>query len=191
MENSTAASTDEALITALNGGEIAAFGVLYQRHRDWIMRTAHSITGDHDAAGTVLQETFLYFADKFPGFSLTCRLRTFLYPVVKNLSLMELRKTARLERLHERVSDAVAPDELAVMPGSPTELDRLLAGLSPDHREVVLLRFVEEFDLREIAQALAVPEGTVKSRLHHALRHLRESPNTRRYFDAGTRPAGD
>jgi RNA polymerase sigma-70 factor (ECF subfamily) len=45
------------------------------------------------------------------------------------------------------------------------------------------MRFLDEMTLREIAEALAIPVGTVKSRLHHALATLRDDPNTRRYFE--------
>ena len=54
-------------------------------------------------------------------------------------------------------------------------LDRGLAGLSDDQRAVVLMRVRGEMSLAEIATALQVPEGTVKSRLHHAVRRLRAS----------------
>ncbi len=52
-------------------------------------------------------------------------------------------------------------------------------------REVVLMRFVDDLSLQEIAAALAIPTGTVKSRLHNALATLRDDPRTRRYFEAG------
>ena len=59
----------------------------------------------------------------------------------------------------------------------------LLAGLSDDHREILLLRFVDGFTLDEIATALQIPIGTAKSRLHHAIAQLREDPRARKYFE--------
>lgn len=174
--------TDQELIAALNAGDTMAFEMIYLRHREWVVNLALRITGDHDSAFTVLQETFRYLADKFPGFVLTCQLRTFFYPVVKNLSLMQIRRTDRIQRIEEKL----APDENAEWPrnaGSPThDLEELLGCLSLDHREVVLLRYVDELEVGEIARMLGIPAGTVKSRLHHALRLLRNSPATRRYF---------
>jgi RNA polymerase sigma-70 factor (ECF subfamily) len=64
------------------------------------------------------------------------------------------------------------------------ELAAALAGLSPPQREVVLMRFVDDLELAEIAAALDVPLGTVKSRLHHALARLRDDPGTRDAFGA-------
>src|SRR5690606_11144283 len=69
--------TDHELVAALNDGEAAAFDCLYHRHRDWAAALAHRFTRDRDTALDVLQETFLYLARKFPGFTLTCQLRSF------------------------------------------------------------------------------------------------------------------
>jgi RNA polymerase sigma-70 factor (ECF subfamily) len=59
-----------------------------------------------------------------------------------------------------------------------------LASLVDTQREVVLMRFVDAMSLAEIAEALEIPLGTVKSRLHKALASLRQDPRTRQYFEA-------
>ncbi len=106
---------------------------------------------------------------------------TFLYPVVKHLALAAKRKTMRL------VADDVAihsmPDESQEDPGdSRPELSAVLAALPDTHREVLLMRFVDGLSLVEIATALAIPVGTVKSRLHNALNTLKVDPRTHEYF---------
>jgi RNA polymerase sigma-70 factor (ECF subfamily) len=63
-----------------------------------------------------------------------------------------------------------------------SELTAVLAGLNEAQREIVLMRFVDGMSLKEIADALDVPLGTVKSRLHHALQTLRNDRRTRDYF---------
>ena len=178
--------SDHALVAALNAGDDGAFDALYFRHRDWVTALAFRFTGDHALALDVLQETFLYFARKFPGFTLTSQLRTFLYPAVRNLALTARRKAERLQ------SDGTELDALESPAPAPVEdaqaaRDRLaaaLAGLSDEHREVLLLRFVEGLSLGEIADAMGIPLGTVKSRLHHALNLLRRNERTRAFFDA-------
>src|SRR6185295_13922303 len=87
--------SDLELVAALNAGDTGAFDTLYHRHRDWVVNLAFRFTGDRDLALDVLQETFLYFVKKFPGFQLTANLRTFFYPAVRNLSLTARRKTER------------------------------------------------------------------------------------------------
>src|SRR5205823_433479 len=88
--------TDAALVDALNRGDASAFDALYYRHRDWVVRLARRFTGSDDEALDVLQETFAYLFRKFPGFMLTAKMTTFLYPVVRNLSIAARRKRTRL-----------------------------------------------------------------------------------------------
>src|SRR5579859_1936900 len=87
--------TDLELIAAINCGDTSAFEALYLRYRDWVTVLAYRFTEDNDLALDVLQETFLYFLKKFPGFVLTAQMKTFLYPVVKNLSIAARRKAQR------------------------------------------------------------------------------------------------
>src|SRR3954469_9659369 len=88
--------SDAELVRALNAGEASAFDALYFRYRDWVVRLARRFTGNDDDALDVLQETFSYVFRKFPGFVLTASMTTFLYPVVKNLSIAARRKRTRM-----------------------------------------------------------------------------------------------
>ena len=78
---------------------------------------------------------------------------------------------------------------MAYQPAEPAavialgELMTVLAGLSEEQREVLLLRFADGLSLAEIAEAMKIPLGTVKSRLHNALGSLRNDPRTRNFFD--------
>jgi RNA polymerase sigma-70 factor (ECF subfamily) len=108
-------------------------------------------------------------------------MKTFLYPAVKNLSILARRKRARHAGDETASSEMVAKAERAS--ASREELATVLASLDDAHREVLLMRFVDDMTLREIADTLAIPLGTVKSRLHHALATLRDDPRTREYFE--------
>ena len=173
--------TDEQLVKAANDGDASAFEALYYRHRDWVVSHAWRLTHHHEDALDVLQETFAYFFGKFPGFRLSAQLRTFLYPAVRNFSIARLRKR-RPDRELDRAEPelpSVPPDEGAV---TRLDIDTLLTSLNEGDREVVSLRFLDGLSLKEIAQALEIPLGTVKSRLHNALRALRDDPRTREHF---------
>ncbi len=175
--------SDTQLIAALNAGEAEAFEVLYFRHRDWVVNLAHRFTGSEDLALDVMQETFLYFVRKFPGFRLTANLKTFLYPAVKNLAIAARRKAARVQSTEveqQVIEQTPAPESLAI---ANTDLAVALANLSPEHREVLMLRFVDDLPLAEIAEAAEVPLGTVKSRLHNALESLRQDKRAREFFE--------
>ncbi|MDB5171933.1 MAG: sigW 5 [Phycisphaerales bacterium] len=171
--------SDEQLVAALNAGDSSAFDALYYRHRDWVVRLATRFTGSPDDALDVLQETFAYLFRKFPGFVLSAKMTTFLYPVVRNLSIAARKKRTR-ERGEEQIVDHAAPAD----PGNDrAELAVVLAGLPEAQREVLLMRFVDGMSLQEIADALSIPEGTVKSRMHNALGALKTDPRVRKYFE--------
>jgi RNA polymerase sigma-70 factor, ECF subfamily len=175
--------SDLDLIAAVNSGDVASFETLYLRYRDWVVRLAYRITGNEDLALDVLQETFLYFLQKFPGFVLTANLKTFLYPAVKNLSIAARQKSARYqstpaEQDFLETLEAINPDD-----SGQSTLAAALGHLSEEHRETLLLRFVDDLSLTEIAEAMEVPVGTVKSRLHGALSILRRDPRTKTFFE--------
>jgi len=179
------ASSDEALVALINQGDGDAFEALYRRHRDWVMALAFRMVGDHHLALDVLQETFLYVLRKFPGFQLTCQFRSFLYPAVRNLSIAARQKAARVQGGSGQEQEL---EQLEAGPGtsgqtsSRDELGEAVASLPEAQREVLMLRFVDGLALGEIAEALGIPTGTVKSRLHHGLASLREDERARKFF---------
>ncbi len=164
---------------AINAGDAAAFDALYYRYRDWVVRLATRFTGHGDDALDVLQDTFAYVFRKFPGFRLTASMTTFLYPVVKNLSIAAKRKRARHVRGDEMLAGVTARPE---PDATRDDLAAALASLPEAQREVLLMRFVDGMSLLEIAAALSIPEGTVKSRLHHGIVALREDERARKHF---------
>jgi len=175
--------SDQELVSALNSGDASAFEGIYFRYRDVVLRLAFRFTGNRDDALDVLQETFAYLFAKFPGFVLSARMTTFLFPAVRNLSLAARRKRLKVGAdfdVDTMAGFTVTDDMLA-----RSELAAVMSGLSAEHREVVLLRFVDGLTIEEISVAVSVPEGTIKSRLHHAIEKLRGDPRVRKYFDLG------
>ena len=177
--------SDRELVELCNRGSrddaVAAFESLYRRHRDYVTRVSLRFGADREAAVDVLQETFLYLLKKFPpsgeGLVLTAQLRSLLYPVAKNLTLSLLRRSARLDDSEEFDPDRLpAPAAADPAERDPARLSSAVARLSPQRREVLLLRFVDDMSLQDIADTLSIPLGTVKSRLHLAVRELRDSP---------------
>lgn len=179
--------SDKALVEACNHGAAAealeAFSSLYRRHRDYVLRVALRYTDDRELAADALQEVFAYLLRQFPppgpGLTLTARLTSYLYPIAKNSTITLLRKTRRAQGV------GIEPDEL---PGAATagenddDIGRLLAVLPPARREILRLRFVDGMALDEIAEVLEIPLGTVKSRLHLAIKTLRQEPAATKFF---------
>jgi RNA polymerase sigma-70 factor (ECF subfamily) len=159
---SVSQSSDHDLIEAIRRGDRSAFEALYTRHKQWVVSLALRFCGDRETALDVLQETFTYFYRKLPEFELRARFRTFLYPVVKHIAI---RRRGRREAPLAEPPPKEEPKEHA---------EDILACLPEEQAEIVWLRFVEELSLQDIAERLEIPEGTVKSRLHAALKTLRE-----------------
>jgi len=172
-------SSDEELLEQAGRGDAEAFETLYRRHRDWVYRLAWRFTGNEPDALDVLQETFAYLLRKLPGLHLTAAMTTFLYPVVKHLSLNLRRKRTPVTADEDLLAALPAPTSEE---SSRAELAAALATLPVDQREVVLMRFVDDMSLEAIAQALNTPLNTIKSRLYRALETLRDDPRMRDYF---------
>ncbi|MBN2505772.1 MAG: sigma-70 family RNA polymerase sigma factor [Verrucomicrobia bacterium] len=177
------APSDADLIAAINRGDAGAFTTLYHRHKSWVANLARRFTGDPDLALDVLQDTFLYLLRKFPGFQLTAQLKTFLYPAVRNFSIAARRKAARYQASPETVESALASLTTPPMSSDAELVAQVLARLPEDTRELLRLRFVDGLKLDELALAMDLPLGTVKSRLHYALQTLRSDPHTTILFE--------
>ena len=158
--------TDAELAKALRDGDTSAFDALYDRYHQWVVTLAFRFTRNREDALDVLQDTFAYLHRKRRDFELRSQMRTFLYPVVKHLAVSR----ARLARRQTPLDPKLDPAAPAV---STDETAAFLQGLSDVQQEVVLMRFVDGLGLQAIADALEVPLGTVKSRLHSALDLLR------------------
>lgn len=163
-------TSDDDLVRRFRDGDDAAFEALYERHHAWVVSLALRFTRDRDAALDILQDTFAYLLRKRPTLELRAQFRTFLYPVVKHLAL------SRTEQARRQAPRAV---ERTSTPPSDGAIDGLLAGLSEAQKEVVQMRFTDGLELQEIAEALEIPLGTVKSRLHGALEILKNRMSNR------------
>ncbi|MCP3906225.1 MAG: RNA polymerase sigma factor [Planctomycetes bacterium] len=163
--------TDDDLVAAANRGNPAAFAQLYERYRDWVVAVARRFTGNEALALDVMQDTFLYFLGKFPGFELRAQIKTFLYPVIRHNAAALLRK-----RRHSIGTGAEEPDPATATDPANETLDalaRAMFALPGPQREVVILRFADQLSVPEIAMAIGVPQGTVKSRIHNALQAIK------------------
>ena len=134
----------------------------------------------------MLQDTFVQLLRRFPssgeGLRLTAKMTTLLYPIARNAAISARRKASGLPLAGE-----VAPDDLPAPPippaGESDGIGRLLAELPAGQREALTLRFVDGLTLEEIAQALGIPLGTVKSRLHLGIAALKSSPLAREFLE--------
>ena len=180
---------EKDLICRAARGDAEAFRQLVEAYQTPAYRRAARMCGP-DSAEDVTQEAFLAAWRALPEFRGDCRFSTWLYRLVSNAAIDCLRR----EKKHRDTGDV---DDLELPDGGPSlqeqaersdtrdAVRRALDRLSPEHRQVLLLRFMQELDYGEIARALNVSEGTVKSRINRAKSKLREVLAAGNFFDAG------
>ncbi|HYO42686.1 MAG TPA: sigma-70 family RNA polymerase sigma factor [Candidatus Limnocylindrales bacterium] len=154
-----------------------AFRGLVDRHLDGAYRLASVILNDRVEAEDAVHDAAVAAWRAFAGLHDPDRFEAWFRRILVNGCRDRLRARARrrvvdvgrelVEREHPVVLDA------SEATAARDALDRALAGLDADHQVVVALRFHADLTVPAIAEALGIPEGTVKSRLHHALGRLR------------------
>lgn len=169
-------ATDATLIAAANAGDEGALRLLYARHQGFVASVAWRYLGNREDAQDVAQEVFVSFFKQFPGFALQGPLRGWLFPVTKNRAISLIRKRKPVIEL-SAVRDEGKLGWHAPSPEAG-DLERMIAALPEGQAAVVRLRFGAGLKLEEIAEALEIPAGTVKSRLHSALKALRAEFST-------------
>jgi len=154
----------------------SAFRELVNRHARYLYGIAFSLSGNAADAEDLVQETFA--ATLTSHFRGEAAVRTWLVQILVRRAGM-LRRGRRHPARRDRVelTDEVSPAKSrpSGVAGSDAKLDLavMLEGLSPEHRQVIVLREIEGMSYEEIAAALGVPRGTVESRLHRARGELR------------------
>ena len=169
---------DRELVYAARAGESVAFDSLFYRYRDGIYRLGLAITKDPSAAEEIVVDTFARAHRAIERLEPDDTLRPWLYRVAVNLSYNRRpRKGVTFSSLDEGTYDLAAEGESPSEAAERTERRRVVLEcvdrLGPKHRIVVVLHYLNGLNLAEIAEIVEVPIGTVKSRLHYALRKLR------------------
>jgi RNA polymerase sigma-70 factor (ECF subfamily) len=174
---------ESRLIEQCLGGQEAAWDELVRTYTRRVYALCYRFTGKESEAQDLTQEVFLRVFRTLKSFkSGEGSFTVWLNRLTRNLLIDHYRRT-KLERATDSIEDQLPVLEETAAMGART--DGMLAGreasevlqaalqrLSPDLRETVILRDIEELEYREIAQVLAVPEGTVKSRLNRGRAEL-------------------
>lgn len=178
--------TDEALLAAhLAGEDGVAYEELLGRYADELVPFLTRLTGSRAAAEDVFQETFLQIHQSARTFDPTRRFRPWLYTIAVNKGRDWHRRNSRRKALSlsanlgpdedgSRMADLLADD--GPMPGASIEISERVGSVKkvvdnlPAHlREILLLSYFQRMSYNQIADALEIPLGTVKSRLHSAV----------------------
>jgi len=164
-------------------GDKEAFGQLVSRHQSYAFGLALRLLHDEQDAEDVVQDAFVRVWTHIGDFNPENKFTTWLYTIVSNLCLDRLRRKKRWNKLSSRAEDSL--DREAV-PGNPQPeeihanrelvqiIKRLMLHLSPKQRLVFALRDFEECSIEETSAITGMSEGSVKSNLCYARRHIRE-----------------
>ena len=179
-----AATFDEAaVLLEAQRGDQAAFGALVRVYQRRAYAIAYGFVGNRDDALELAQESFARAYKAMPRFKAGLPFYPWLYRIIKNTCLNHLQRRRRrgetsLDGLMDSGYDVAAADGGPARDASLGDLRQAIAAamqqLSPEHREILLLRHFENLSYTEIAECLEVPKGTVMSRLHAARGKLRE-----------------
>lgn len=179
--------TDADLVAMVQDGDATAFRGLVERFQGRIYAHVYGMIRNREEARDLTQEAFVKAYRNIGGFRREASFTTWLYRIASNVTIDHIRKQRRMrttefdERIgHSDQGDEIwEPDHLRRSPGKDLERTQLygrimaaMQKLSDEQRQVVLLREIEGFSYREIAETMGIPEGTVMSRLFYARKKL-------------------
>lgn len=173
---------EEELIELALAGKSSAFETLVIRYQDRLYTAMISIVGSADEAEDVVQEAFIQAYLKLDTFQRNSRFFTWLYRIAFNYALARRRRRKNhqsLEQARENTGvdptfEGDTPDTRMTRTEDIQLVHRALAVLSEDHRSILVLREMEDLSYEDIAEALDISIGTVRSRLNRARAALKQ-----------------
>ena len=163
---------DRRLVELTLGGDDTAFEYLFNRYREAIHRLfVQRLAGASDA-DDLLQETFIKVYINLHRYSAEYTFGQWVYTIARNTFIDFVRRRQDDLPIDERfaapASNNPTPEERVIRLQQRTQIEHYLERLAPRYRELIVLRFFEEFSYEEIAARLALPLGTVKTQIHRA-----------------------
>jgi RNA polymerase sigma-70 factor (ECF subfamily) len=181
---------DAELIGRFRAGDSSAFDEIVARYERRVFAIALRICRHHEDARDVTQDVFVTALRSLSAFRGEAQLATWLHRVTVNAALDLVRRRGRregpgLDEVGDRPASEPGPESAAIESVRAREVHLALGRIADDQRAVIALHDLQGLDYSEVAAALDVPVGTVKSRLHRArlalakeLGHLRETEPT-------------
>ena len=176
----TAAETERPHVRAARAGESDAWDALFKRYQLSLYAYVKELVRDEQTSLDIVQETFINAARHIAGLRDDGRFGSWLFGIAHQKCVQRWRRQSRERELEERLVEASelesedGPLDLLIRKEREAAFLALVEELPPPQRSVLLLRFLEDFSLEEIATITETGVGTVKSRLHYAKKSLRK-----------------
>lgn len=176
MQKSRNQIYDELLVIKCRQGDRAAFNELVSRWQKCLWHYAYQVTGSESGAWDIVQETWYGIIKGLRKLDDVSVFPRWVFRIANNKCADWGRRQRRQERIDNELTKQSQNESIERQNGGDkTEsLRAAIKKLSPEQRGLLELRYHEGFDISQIAEILAVPEGTVKSRLHRTLEKLRQ-----------------
>ena len=171
--------SDEDLIENFQEGDLTAYDEIVYRYKDQLLNFAFRFVGNIEEAEDVVQETFLRLYRNRYAYRRIAKFSTWIYTIASNLAKTELRKRKRRKLVS--ISDMGFDEKEFEIEDQEADTERVAAGalkeeiiqkaideLPPRFKQVIILRDIQELSYEEVGEIMAVPLGTVKSRLNRA-----------------------
>jgi RNA polymerase sigma-70 factor, ECF subfamily len=171
--------SEKELVKASISGDRRAFEEIVNNYRRMVARTIKGMLGDSVFAEDIGQEVFIKLYYSLPEFRGDSKLSTYIQKIAVNLTLNEIKRRKRVVSLFSQNADDEMrgldiPDRDAGVRNEAAEIvNKALMALDPDFRIVVTMRMLQGYSTKETAEILALPVGTVLSRLFRAQEQLR------------------
>jgi RNA polymerase sigma factor (sigma-70 family) len=171
---------DELLAIRCQLGEPAAFDDLIARWHRPLWSFVRRLVGEDDAAREIFQDVWVRVIRGIPRLRDGSKLRAWLFGIARRTLMDRLRHEYARSPMLDIDVDEIAPDGSTADDSEDLqELESALAELPITEREVLTLFYLQQLSLNEVAEALKVPVGTIKSRLFRAKRLLRQAMSAR------------
>ncbi len=165
---------DADLVEAARGGDQAAFAALVRRHERRVYALAYRMLGREEDARDAAQDAFISCYRNLRNFRGDAAFTTWLHRIAVNACYDALRKRRELLGIEEAPEPPPAPDH-GDAAAAAIDVHRALQLVPPDFRVVLVMHDLQDMAYEQIAEALRLPLGTVKSRLHRARIALAEA----------------
>jgi len=165
--------TDRECAELSQQGDHAAYSTLVRRYQDRVFRFLLRMVGSRDEALELTQDVLIKVFQALPGWRPDAEFRTWLFRIASNTATDALRRRnvvefVALDEDYDVPGDGAGPEAQLAAKQQLIALQAALDRLPPDHRQILLLREVEDMSYSGIGAALGITEGTVKSRLARA-----------------------
>ena len=165
-------ASDAMLVDLASAGDQQAFEYLFTRYRDALMRLFEQRLEEKTMASDLLQETFIKVYLHINDYSKNYTFGQWVYSIARNTLVDHLRRKSGDVSLDERfrapLATSPSPEESVIINQTRAHFYNALEELTPEYRQVIEMRFLEEYSYEEIAEKLGRPLNTIKTQIRRA-----------------------